>query len=83
MTSRSGSLVLTDIRNVLLCPFLCHLVILIHSLFRFLIHDSYIYSGNTVASPALLSLPSKWSKAAFGIALGNFLVYVFLTVPIN
>ncbi|KAF7319975.1 Amino acid transporter [Mycena kentingensis (nom. inval.)] len=34
----------------------------------------YVYIGNTVASPALLSLPEKWSKAAFGIALANFLI---------
>ncbi|KAK7064450.1 putative acyltransferase CST26 [Favolaschia claudopus] len=34
----------------------------------------YVYIGNTVASPALLSLPEKWSKATFAIALGNFLI---------
>ncbi|KAJ7786034.1 transmembrane amino acid transporter protein-domain-containing protein [Mycena metata] len=34
----------------------------------------YVYIGNTVASPALLSLPESWAKASFGIALGNFLL---------
>ncbi|KAJ7655085.1 transmembrane amino acid transporter protein-domain-containing protein [Mycena polygramma] len=34
----------------------------------------YAYIGNTVASPALLSLPESWAKASFGIALGNFLI---------
>ncbi|KAJ7139857.1 transmembrane amino acid transporter protein-domain-containing protein [Mycena epipterygia] len=34
----------------------------------------YAYIGNTVASPALLSLPPSWGKASFGIALGNFLI---------
>ncbi|KAJ7169612.1 transmembrane amino acid transporter protein-domain-containing protein [Mycena filopes] len=34
----------------------------------------YVYIGNTVASPALLSLPESWAKASFGIALGNFLI---------
>ncbi|KAF8222254.1 transmembrane amino acid transporter [Tricholoma matsutake] len=34
----------------------------------------YVYIGNTVASPAFLSLPPKWAKAAFGIALANFLI---------
>ncbi|KAF9068012.1 transmembrane amino acid transporter protein-domain-containing protein [Rhodocollybia butyracea] len=34
----------------------------------------YVYIGNTVASPAFLSLPPKWAKAAFAIALGNFLI---------
>jgi hypothetical protein len=34
----------------------------------------YVYLGSTVASPALLSLPPAWAKAAFGIALGNFLL---------
>ncbi|KAI0094603.1 amino acid transporter [Irpex rosettiformis] len=33
----------------------------------------YVYIGNTVQSPALLSLPPKWAKAAFAIGLGNFL----------
>ncbi|KAJ6604383.1 transmembrane amino acid transporter protein-domain-containing protein [Mycena vulgaris] len=35
----------------------------------------YVYIGNTVASPALLSLPPAWAKASFGIALGNFLMW--------
>ncbi|TFK57394.1 transmembrane amino acid transporter [Heliocybe sulcata] len=34
----------------------------------------YVYIGNTVQSPAFFSLPPKWAKAAFGIALGNFLI---------
>ncbi|KAF5382890.1 hypothetical protein D9757_006352 [Collybiopsis confluens] len=34
----------------------------------------YIYIGNSVASPAFLSLPPRWAKAAFAIALGNFLI---------
>ncbi|KAJ7102194.1 amino acid transporter [Mycena belliarum] len=34
----------------------------------------YVYLGDTVASPALLSLPPSWAKAAFGIALSNFLI---------
>ncbi|KAJ7462643.1 transmembrane amino acid transporter protein-domain-containing protein [Mycena galericulata] len=34
----------------------------------------YIYIGNTVDSPALLSLPPSWAKASFAIALGNFLI---------
>ncbi|KAJ7492888.1 transmembrane amino acid transporter protein-domain-containing protein [Mycena latifolia] len=34
----------------------------------------YVYIGNTVASPALLSLPPSWAKASFAIALGNFLI---------
>ncbi|KAL0950929.1 hypothetical protein HGRIS_007685 [Hohenbuehelia grisea] len=34
----------------------------------------YVYIGNTVASPALLSLPPVWAKTTFGIALGNFLI---------
>ncbi|KAI0702490.1 amino acid transporter [Cytidiella melzeri] len=33
----------------------------------------YVYLGSTVLSPALLSLPPKWAKAAFAIGLGNFL----------
>jgi hypothetical protein len=36
----------------------------------------YCYVGSTIASPALLSLPPKWAKAAFGIAIGNFLLLV-------
>ncbi|EIN13531.1 hypothetical protein PUNSTDRAFT_140049 [Punctularia strigosozonata HHB-11173 SS5] len=34
----------------------------------------YVYIGNTVQSPAFLSLPPTWAKVAFGIALGNFLL---------
>ena len=34
----------------------------------------YAYIGNTVASPALLSLPPIWSKITFGIGLVNFLL---------
>ncbi|KAF9454894.1 transmembrane amino acid transporter [Macrolepiota fuliginosa MF-IS2] len=34
----------------------------------------YVYIGDTVASPALFSLPPKWAKAAWGIALPNFLI---------
>jgi len=34
----------------------------------------YCYIGSTVQSPALFSLPPKWAKATFGIALGNFFV---------
>lgn len=34
----------------------------------------YVFIGNTVASPALLSLPESWAKATFAIALGNFLM---------
>ncbi|KAJ3990506.1 transmembrane amino acid transporter protein-domain-containing protein [Lentinula detonsa] len=34
----------------------------------------YLYAGNTVESPAFLSLSPKWAKAAFAIALGNFLI---------
>ncbi|KZS95871.1 hypothetical protein SISNIDRAFT_548020 [Sistotremastrum niveocremeum HHB9708] len=34
----------------------------------------YVYAGSEVASPAFFSLPEKWAKAAFGIALGNFLL---------
>ncbi|KAF9476584.1 hypothetical protein BDN70DRAFT_158997 [Pholiota conissans] len=33
----------------------------------------YVYIGNTVASPALLSLPLKWAKVTWAIALPNFL----------
>ncbi|EPQ60892.1 hypothetical protein GLOTRDRAFT_124634 [Gloeophyllum trabeum ATCC 11539] len=45
----------------------------------------YIYIGNTVQSPAFFSLSPRWAKAAFGIALGNFLMYVdllFLIQPL-
>lgn len=34
----------------------------------------YVYLGDTVASPALLSLPPTWAKITFGVGLGNFLV---------
>ena len=34
----------------------------------------YIYVGPTVASPAFSSLPPKWAKAAYGIAIPNFLI---------
>lgn len=34
----------------------------------------YIYVGPTVASPAFTSLPIKWQKAAYGIAIPNFLI---------
>lgn len=34
----------------------------------------YIYVGPTVASPAFTSLPAKWQKAAYGIAIPNFLI---------
>ncbi|KAH9946829.1 amino acid transporter [Amylocystis lapponica] len=34
----------------------------------------YVYLGNTVASPALLSLSPVWSKIAFAFGLGNFLI---------
>ena len=34
----------------------------------------YIYVGSTVASPAFSSLPVKWQKAAYGIAIPNFLI---------
>ncbi|KAJ3711493.1 transmembrane amino acid transporter protein-domain-containing protein [Lentinula raphanica] len=34
----------------------------------------YLYMGDTVQSPAFLSLSPKWAKAAFAIALGNFLI---------
>ena len=34
----------------------------------------YIYVGPTVASPAFTSLPDKWQKAAYGIAIPNFLM---------
>ncbi|KAL9023568.1 MAG: hypothetical protein Q9196_007123 [Gyalolechia fulgens] len=35
---------------------------------------SYIYLGPDVASPSFTSLPVKWSKAAYGIAIPNFLI---------
>ncbi|KAH7883776.1 transmembrane amino acid transporter protein-domain-containing protein [Phlebopus sp. FC_14] len=34
---------------------------------------TYVYIGNTALSPIFLSLPPKWAKASFGIALANFL----------
>jgi hypothetical protein len=34
----------------------------------------YIYVGPTVASPAFSSLPEKWQKAAYGIAIPNFII---------
>ncbi|ORY01836.1 transmembrane amino acid transporter [Clohesyomyces aquaticus] len=34
----------------------------------------YVYIGPTVASPAFSSLESKWAKAAYGIAIPNFLI---------
>lgn len=38
----------------------------------------YTYIGDTILSPAFLSLPPKWAKATFAIALGNFLMSVYL-----
>jgi hypothetical protein len=34
----------------------------------------YVYIGPTVASPAFSSLEPKWQKAAYGIAIPNFLI---------
>jgi amino acid permease len=34
----------------------------------------YVYIGNSVASPAFSSLDPKWAKAAYGIAIPNFLL---------
>ena len=34
----------------------------------------YVYIGNTVLSPAFSSLPIKWAKAAWGLALPNLLI---------
>ena len=34
----------------------------------------YIYLGPGVASPAFSSLPVKWQKVTYGIALPNFLI---------
>lgn len=34
----------------------------------------YVYLGPGVASPAFSSLPVKWQKATYGIALPNFLI---------
>jgi len=35
---------------------------------------TYVYIGSTVASPSFSSLPPVWQKAAYGIALPNFLI---------
>lgn len=35
---------------------------------------TYVYIGNTVASPSFSSLQPVWQKAAYGIALPNFLI---------
>ena len=35
---------------------------------------TYIYTGPNVASPSFSSLPLKWQKAAYGIAIPNFLI---------
>ncbi|KAL8652706.1 MAG: hypothetical protein Q9210_002524 [Variospora velana] len=35
---------------------------------------TYIYLGPSVSSPSFTSLPLKWSKAAYGIAIPNFLI---------
>jgi hypothetical protein len=44
----------------------------------------YTYIGSTVQSPALFSLPLVWSKIAFGIALGNFLMQAdFIHIPLS
>ena len=34
----------------------------------------YLNDANTIASPSFSSLPLKWSKAAYGIAIPNFLI---------
>ena len=34
----------------------------------------YVYVGPNVESPAFTSLPTKWRKAAYGIAIPNFLI---------
>jgi amino acid permease len=34
----------------------------------------YVYLGDSVASPAFSSLSPKWAKAAYGIAIPNFLI---------
>ncbi|KAA1468635.1 hypothetical protein DENSPDRAFT_863722 [Dentipellis sp. KUC8613] len=34
----------------------------------------YVYIGSTVQSPALFSLPEKWSKASFALGMVNFLL---------
>jgi hypothetical protein len=35
---------------------------------------TYLYIGSAVASPAFSSLPPVWAKAAYGIAVPNFLI---------
>ena len=35
---------------------------------------TYVYIGNTVTSPSFSSLPPVWAKAAYGIAIPNFLI---------
>ena len=35
---------------------------------------TYIYIGPNVASPSFSSLPLKWQKAAYGVAIPNFLI---------
>lgn len=35
---------------------------------------TYVYIGSTVESPSFSSLPPVWQKAAYGIALPNFLI---------
>lgn len=35
---------------------------------------TYLYLGADVASPSFSSLPPKWAKAAYGIAIPNFLI---------
>ena len=35
---------------------------------------TYLYLGPDVSSPSFSSLPLKWSKAAYGIAIPNFLI---------
>jgi hypothetical protein len=35
---------------------------------------TYYYIGSAVASPAFSSLPPVWAKAAYGVALPNFLI---------
>jgi len=34
----------------------------------------YVYVGNGVASPSFSSLPDVWQKAAYGVAIPNFLI---------
>ena len=35
---------------------------------------TYVYLGNTVVSPSFSSLPLVWQKAAYGVAIPNFLI---------